>query len=178
LGIRHVGTTMSDLLTARFTTLGQLQAAGIEELSAIDGVGPQIAHSARSFFELPENQAVLQRLLNAGLQLKNDAADHQLEQSLAGVKFVLTGALTQLTRIEAADQLKRLGARVSSSVSSQTDYVIAGADAGSKYDKAISLGITVLDEDDLLRIIAGGGLDGIQAAGKAADVSTAAEDVH
>jgi len=162
LGIRHVGATVSEVLTDRFTTLDALAAASEEDLSSLDGVGPQIAHSCKSFFGLPENWVVLQRLVDAGLNFKNEvsSADDMPEQTLVGLTFVLTGALTNLTRTEAAAELKKLGAKVTGSVSKKTSYVVAGADAGSKYDKAVALEVPVLDEDALLRIIRTGRLDG------------------
>jgi len=162
LGIRHVGTTVSEQLTDHFTTLDALMAASEEELSSLDGVGPQIAYSCKNFFSLPENRAVLQKLVDAGLNFENQAAsaDDMPEQTLAGLTFVLTGALENLTRTEAATELKRLGAKVTGSVSKKTSYVVAGADAGSKYDKAIALEVPVLDEAALLRIIETGQIDG------------------
>jgi len=180
LGIRHVGTTISELLTARFATLADLQVASVDELSAIDGIGPQIARSVQSFFELPENQMVLQRLQDAGLNLKSDVPDATVLQSLAGLSFVLTGTLASLTRSEAATRLKRLGARVTGSVSAKTAYVVAGENAGSKYDKALSLGVPVLSEDNLNQIIADGNLDNIAVTTDSADSTPdeGAEDIH
>ncbi|MCL2379743.1 MAG: NAD-dependent DNA ligase LigA [Coriobacteriia bacterium] len=173
LGIRHVGATISELLTARFATIEDLQVADIEDLNKIDGVGPQIAHSLQSFFTLPENREVIARLTAAGVKLKRDPLDAPTSQSLAGMTFVLTGTLSQFTRSEAADQLKRLGARVTGSVSAKTSYVVAGADAGSKLAKAQNLDIPVLAESDLANIIASGGLDGLNVS-----VSAAVQDIH
>ncbi|MCL2606129.1 MAG: NAD-dependent DNA ligase LigA, partial [Coriobacteriia bacterium] len=158
MGIRHVGATVSELLTARFGTLERLQSASLDELSSVEGVGPQIALSVQSFFGLPENQAVMMRLTDAGLNFVDESADSDTAQTLTGLTFVLTGALSALTRTEASAQLKKLGAKVTGSVSKKTDYLVAGEDAGSKYDKAISLGVPVLDESALLRIIETGQL--------------------
>jgi DNA ligase (NAD+) len=160
LGIRHVGTTVSELLSNRFTTLEALEAASVEDLSALDGVGPQIAHAVRSFFDLPQNQEVLKRLVEAGLNFESEVADNVTPQTLAGLTFVLTGTLTKLNRSEAAAELKKLGAKVTGSVSKKTSYVVAGEDAGSKYDKALSLGVPLLDEADLLRIVSEGKMSG------------------
>jgi len=167
LGIRHVGATVSELLIERFTTLEALIAASEEDLSHIDGIGPQIAASAHSFFALPQNQEVLQRLIAAGLNFKIDrvSPDDQIPQTLAGLTFVLTGALSGLNRTEAAAQLKVRGAKVTGSVSKKTSYVVAGADAGSKYDKAISLGVPVLDEAALQHIIETGNLPAADSDG-------------
>jgi len=128
-------------------------AANEEDLNAIDGVGPQIARSSRSFFALSENQAVIQHLIEAGLNFAEEISPSSVSQSLTGLTFVFTGSLTNLTRTEAATELKKLGAKVTGSVSKKTSYVVAGADAGSKYDKAISLGVPVLDEAALQHIL-------------------------
>ncbi|MCL2438198.1 MAG: NAD-dependent DNA ligase LigA [Coriobacteriia bacterium] len=156
LGIRHVGATVSELLTGRFGTIENLMVASEEDLNAIEGVGPQIARSCRSFFSVPENRAVLQRLIGAGLNLKEEALTDPALQSLAGLTFVLTGTLTNLTRTEASTELKKLGAKVTGSVSKKTSYVVAGEDAGLKYDKALSLGVPVLSEAELQDIIQSG----------------------
>jgi len=160
LGIRHVGATVSELVTDHFVTLQALSQASAEELSQIEGVGPQIALSLHSFFDLPQNLEVTDRLLAAGLKLENEASDDNREKTLEGLTFVLTGALTNLTRTEAGAELKKLGAKVTGSVSKNTSYVVAGDDAGSKYDKAIALGVPVLDEHALLRIIDAGKMPG------------------
>jgi DNA ligase (NAD+) len=155
LGIRHVGATVSETLTARFHSIAALAAATEEELSALDGVGPRIAHAIRTFFDLPENTAVIARLLVAGVALEVDEATLAAarEPTLAGLTFVLTGALQHYTRDAAGTALKALGAKTSSSVSKKTSYVIAGEDAGSKYDKAVKLGVPVLSEADLQEIL-------------------------
>ena len=160
LGIRHVGATVSELLTERFTAIEALAAASEEELSELDGVGPQIARSCRSFFDVSQNQEIIMRLKEAGLNFESEVRDTTIEQTLAGMTFVLTGTLSELTRTQAAAELKKLGAKVSSSVSSKTSYVVAGEDAGSKYDKALKLGVPILDESQLLDIIKEGKLSG------------------
>lgn len=158
LGIRHVGKTMAEALAAAFPSIDALMAASEEELAAVEGVGPKIARCVYLFFRTPDNVAVIERLRKHGVSLEDDvqaAEEDALPQTLAGLTFVLTGSLTQsgMTRDEAGAALKARGAKVSGSVSKKTSYVVAGEAAGSKYDKAIALGVPVLDEDVLLRIL-------------------------
>lgn len=158
LGIRHVGKTMAEALAAAFPSIDALMAASEEELAAVEGVGPKIARCVYLFFRTPDNVAVIERLRKHGVSLEDDvqaAAEDALPQTLAGLTFVLTGSLTQsgMTRDEAGAALKARGAKVSGSVSKKTSYVVAGEAAGSKYDKAIALGVPVLDEDALLHIL-------------------------
>lgn len=158
LGIRHVGKTMAEALAAAFPSIDALMAASEEELAAVEGVGPKIARCVYLFFRTPDNVAVIERLRKHGVSLEDDvqaAKEDALPQTLAGLTFVLTGSLTQsgMTRDEAGAALKARGAKVSGSVSKKTSYVVAGEAAGSKYDKAIALGVPVLDEDALLHIL-------------------------
>ncbi len=158
LGIRHVGKTMAEALAAAFPSIDALMAASEEELAAVEGVGPKIARCVYLFFRTPDNVAVIERLRKHGVSLEDDvqaAAEDALPQTLAGLTFVLTGSLTQsgMTRDEAGAALKARGAKVSGSVSKKTSYVVAGEAAGNKYDKAIALGVPVLDEDALLHIL-------------------------
>ena len=158
LGIRHVGKTMAEALAAAFPSIDALMAASEEELAAVEGVGPKIARCVYLFFRTPDNVAVIDRLRKHGVSLEDDvqaAAEDALPQTLAGLTFVLTGSLTQsgMTRDEAGAALKARGAKVSGSVSKKTSYVVAGEAAGSKYDKAIALGVPVLDEEALVHIL-------------------------
>lgn len=158
LGIRHVGKTMAEALAAAFPSIDALMAASEEELAAVEGVGPKIARCVYLFFRTPDNVAVIDRLRKHGVSLEDDvqaAEEDALPQTLAGLTFVLTGSFTQsgMTRDEAGAALKARGAKVSGSVSKKTSYVVAGEAAGSKYDKAIALGVPVLDEDALLHIL-------------------------
>ena len=157
LGIRHVGKTTAEQITATFPSMEALQAASEEELAQVEGVGPIVAHSIYLFLRTPANGEVIERLGRAGVSLA-DAAPGEgegLPQSLAGMTFVLTGSLVQsgMTRDEAGEALKARGAKVSGSVSKKTSFVVAGEAAGSKYDKAVALGVPVLDEAALLRIL-------------------------
>ena len=158
LGIRHVGKTMAEALAAAFPSIDALMSASEEDLAAVEGVGPKIAHCVYLFFRTPDNVAVIERLCKHGVRMEGDvaaSAEEALPQTLEGLTFVLTGSLTQsgMTRDEAGSALKARGAKVSGSVSKKTSYVIAGEAAGSKYDKAISLGVPVLDEAALLHIL-------------------------
>ena len=157
LGMRHVGKTTAEALAASYPSMDELRAATEEDLAAVEGIGPKIAHSVYLFLRTPDNVAVIDRLQARGVNLADSAAEDaaQLPQTLAGLTFVLTGTLVQsgMTRDEAGAALKARGAKVSGSVSKKTSFVVAGESAGSKYDKAIALGVPVLDEDALLRII-------------------------
>ena len=159
IGIRHVGKTTAEAITARYSSMQELREASEESLAAVEGIGPKIAHSIYVFLRTPDNVAVIDRLALRGVVMENAAADEgeELPQTLEGLTFVLTGALVQsgMTRDEASAQLKARGAKVSSSISKKTSFLIAGEAAGSKYDKAVSLGVPVLSEDDLLKLIAG-----------------------
>lgn len=158
LGMRHVGKTMAETLARAFPNMDALMAATEEQLAAVDGVGPKIAHSTYLFLRTPDNVQVIERLAKHGVRLADDveaqAAD-ALPQTLEGLTFVLTGSLTQsgMKRDEAGAALKACGAKVSGSVSKKTSFVVAGEAAGSKYDKAVALGVPVLDEAALLHII-------------------------
>ncbi len=156
LGIRHVGKTTAEFIVGAYPTIDALEQANEEDLAAIDGVGPVIAKSIWTFLRTPDNLAVIERLRKAGVNLEEHAvAGEELPQTLAGLTFVLTGSLVKsgMTRDEAGAALKARGAKVSGSVSKKTSYVVAGEAAGSKYDKAVSLGVPVLTEDDLLAVI-------------------------
>ena len=172
LGIRHVGKSVGEAIARRFLTLDALVMANEEDIAAIDGVGPKIAASVKQFFSVPENLAVLERLRVAGLTLEEDlsgeaaraaeetgvSVDLAEAQPLAGLTFVLTGTLERRTRDEAGAALKVLGAKVTGSVSKKTSYVVAGPGAGSKLTKAESLGVPVLDEEQLEHVLATGTL--------------------
>jgi DNA ligase (NAD+) len=156
LGIRHVGSTVAELLAARFRTVDAMIAASAEELAETEGVGPQTAASVRTFFDNPDNLEVLGRLRAAGVRMADDPRTDARPQTLVGLTFVLTGALTRYTRDEAGAALKELGAKVSGSVSKKTSFVVVGDEPGSKYDRAVELGVPVLDEAVLDAVIASG----------------------
>ena len=155
LGIREVGEATATALAGHFGGLDALMTADEESLQQVPDVGPVVAAAMRAFFQEPHNQEVIARLRAAGVHWTEIAAKPVADQPLAGKTFVLTGGLDSLTRDQAADRLRALGAKVSGSVSKKTDYVVAGRDPGSKLDKARELGVTVLDEAGLLALLEG-----------------------
>ncbi|MDO4443080.1 MAG: NAD-dependent DNA ligase LigA [Slackia sp.] len=161
LGIRHVGKTTGEQLASAFPSMESLMAADEERLAEVDGVGGVIAQSIRAFFGNADNREVIHRLARMGVAMEDVRAGDEMPQTLAGITFVLTGSLAEsgMTRDEAGARLKAMGAKVSGSVSKKTGYVIAGEAAGSKYDKAVSLGVPVLSEADLLRLLEAGSLE-------------------
>ena len=158
LGIRHVGASVAGLLARRFGSMQELACASEDDIAAIDGVGPKIAASVRAFFSVPENVAVVERLREAGVSLEEEATVPERPQTLTGLTFVLTGTLRRWTRAAAGEALRGLGAKVSGSVSGRTSFVVAGEAAGSKLEKARALGVPVLDEDGLARVLETGEL--------------------
>ena len=161
IGIRHVGANMAALLAQHFHSIQELQLATEEQMAAISGVGPKMAKSIKEFFLIPENIAVLERLRVAGVVMEEADATSDIPQTLSGLTFVLTGTLEHHTRDEAGALLKERGAKVSGSVSKKTSFVVAGEAAGSKLAKAVSLGVPVLSEADLERILETGELPAV-----------------
>ncbi len=156
LGIPHVGKTVAVLLARRFGHLDALAAAAREHgLSGLPGVGPVIAEAVSAFFNEPRNQALLEQLKSAGLNLAEPNAANT-DGALAGKTYVITGTLPTLSRARAASLIEEAGGRVASSVSKKTDALVAGDDAGSKLEKAKSLGVEVIDEAELLRRVGAG----------------------
>lgn len=153
LGILNVGEHMGKLLERHFGTLEKLVAADFDELNQIEGVGPIVAQSIVDFFAEEKNRQTLQRLLEGGVRIQATSSPEKTTQPLAGKTFVFTGALTNFTRDEAKERVERLGAKTASSVSSKTDYVVVGENAGSKADKARQLGLTILSESEFRKLI-------------------------
>lgn len=160
LGIRGVGETTGRNLAEYFGKLDLLLEADEALLQTIDDIGPIVAHFLIDFFQQAENLAIIQQLRNLGVTWPEHEVTHAVEDELplAGLTYVLTGALEQMSRDEAAEKLRELGAKVAGSVSKKTDYVVAGPGAGSKLKKAQDLGISVLDESDLMVLLAEGRL--------------------
>jgi len=148
-GIRQVGTTTAEALVALFGSIEAMADATPDELAATPRVGDVVARDIHAFFELEQNRALIARLREAGVVLEAAEVDTS-RHTLVGVTFVLTGSLTTMTRTQASDALKALGAMVSSNVSKNTSYVVAGEATGTKYDKAVSLGIPILTEAELV----------------------------
>ena len=151
LGIRHVGKETADILTSEFPTLGDLENASLDLLAQIDGIGEIIAKSVYDFFHNENNLKLLAELKSLGINPSGKAKPKS--DKLLGKTFVLTGTLENMTRDEASDIIKSHGGKTSSSVSKKTDFVLAGANAGSKLDKAQNLGVIILTENDFLEMI-------------------------
>jgi DNA ligase (NAD+) len=151
LGIRDVGEATARALAQHFGGIEALAAASVEELEVINDVGPVVAANVVNWFAEPANRALLQDLL---AHVAPVAPQRRAVQPLAGQTWVLTGALESMSRDAAGERLARLGARVSGSVSKKTSQVVAGPGAGSKLDKATSLGVPVMDEAALLELLA------------------------
>lgn len=153
VGIRHVGANVAAVLASHYGSLDALMAAGEEDVASIDGIGPKIAASVHDFFSVRKNVEVLERLREAGVSLEEEIGEPERPQTLSGLTFVLTGSLQGFTREQAGEQLKAFGAKVSGSVSKKTSFVVAGEAAGSKLTKAQELGVPVLDEEALVRVL-------------------------
>lgn len=156
LGIRHVGSVNAQLLTERFTNVEELAAVSAAAIEGVYGIGPEIAQSVYQWFQVPANHSLIERLKTTGLQLKSDIKSQTSTEKnlqLAGKIFVITGTLPTLKRDEAKDLIQKAGGKVTNSVSAKTDYVVVGGDAGSKLEKAQSLGIHQLSESELLELL-------------------------
>jgi DNA ligase (NAD+) len=151
LGIRMVGERTAQFLAEHFGSMEALEQGGVEELQNVDEVGPRIAESIVEFFSIPANRKLVERLGEAKLTLKGQKKERGTK--LAGKTFVLTGTLPKLTREEAKKMIEDAGGKVTGSVSKKTDYVVAGADAGSKLDKAKELGVVVIGEGEMQQLL-------------------------
>ena len=151
LGIRMVGERTAQFLAEHFGSMEELEKAGVEELQNVNEVGPRIAESIVEFFGIAANRKLVERLREAELTLSGQKK--QRGTKLAGKTFVLTGTLAHVTRDEAKKMIEDAGGKVTGSVSKKTDYVVAGADAGSKLDKAKELGVKVIDEEELGQLL-------------------------
>ena len=149
LGVRNVGARAARVLAERYDDMDELAGASAPELEKIPEIGPVMAGSIESFFRKKENSGILKKLRDAGVNMKGGRSSGALE----GKTFVLTGALDGLARIEAAELIAARGGRVSGSVSGKTDFVVAGKDPGSKYDKAVKLGVKILDEKEFRKLL-------------------------
>lgn len=152
LGVRHVGEKAASVLAQRFGTLEKLALASADEMAAVHEIGRTTAESLAAFFALDESRELLQKLRDSGVQAAGDESA-PVSDHFAGKTFVFTGTLTQRTRDEAESLVKRLGGRASGSVSKQTSYLVAGENAGSKRDKAESLKVAVLTEDEFATLL-------------------------
>ncbi len=146
LSIRHVGDHVATVLANRLKSLEAIAGASEEDLNAVDEIGPTIASSIHAWFADERNRDLVRRLVDAGVSTKVEGGDGDAPQVLAGKTFVLTGALDTFTRDQATKAVEERGGRIASSVSKKTDYVVVGADPGSKAERARELGVTIVDE--------------------------------
>ena len=154
LGMRFVGERTGQLLADHFASLPKLAEASVEELEEVSEVGPKVAQSIADFFSEPANRKLIQRLEKEGLKMTEKRAAPE-DTRFAGMTFVFTGALARRSRDEAGAEVARHGGKAGSSVSKLTNYVVVGADPGSKYEKARSLGVPILNEDQFDDLLAG-----------------------
>ncbi len=159
LGIRHVGAHVAKVLANHYGSLPAIQKATKENLQAIHEIGPEIAASVESFFQEERNLAVIQHMKDLGVRIQEiQISSEGTGQPLIGKTFVLTGTLEGMTREDAKQNIEALGGRVTSSVSKQTDYLVAGNDPGSKLDSATKLGVPILNEEEFSLLIQRGNL--------------------
>jgi DNA ligase (NAD+) len=158
LSIRHVGPTAARALAEAFGSLDAIASASPDALAIVDGVGPTIAASLVEWFTVDWHQAIVAKWRAAGVQLETPGFDPSAAASrlLAGVSVVITGTLPNYTRDEAAEAVRAAGGKVTSAVSKKTSFVVAGENAGTKHDKAVELGVPILDEAGLAALLAGG----------------------
>jgi DNA ligase (NAD+) len=154
LGIRFVGERTAQFLAEHFGSMDALIKASQAELQEVNEVGPRIAQSIVEFFQEPRNRELVEQLRKAGLRFTGKKKDRGTR--LAGKTFVLTGTLAHFTRDQAKAMIEDAGGRVSGSVSKKTDYVVAGEDAGSKLEKAKELGVKVIGEEEIRRLVSSG----------------------
>lgn len=170
LSIRHVGPTAAQALASHFGSVDAIARASVEELAAVDGVGPTIAESLVEWFSVDWHREVVEKWRAAGVRMAEERVETG-PKPLAGITVVITGTLARYSRDQATAAVTARGGKVTSSVSKKTDFVVAGENPGSKYDKAVSLGLVVLDEPGFERLLA----EGPDAAREAARASAGAE---
>jgi DNA ligase (NAD+) len=151
LGIGQVGARTAELLAEHFGSMDEIMQASAEQLQEVQDIGPSVSASIREFFDEPHNRELVKRLESYGLTLKG--AKKVRGTALAGKTFVLTGTLPNYSRDQAKKMIEDAGGKVTGSVSKKTDYVVAGADAGSKLDKARELGVKVIDEAEMVELV-------------------------
>ena len=155
LGIIGVGSEIAETLSREFRTLPNILEADEEKLTAIEGIGPILARSIHEWANHEPNIALANRLIDLGINTEDDSPEPAADHPIKGLTFVITGKLDTFSRTEAANAVKALGAKSTGSVSKNTDYLVAGADAGSKLDRAIRLNVPVLNEDQFKQILDG-----------------------
>jgi DNA ligase (NAD+) len=155
LSIRHVGPTAARALATEFGSLDAITAASTEQLAAAEGVGPTIAAAVTEWFTVDWHRAIVDKWRSAGVRMA-DARDASVPRTLEGLTIVVTGSLAGFSRDDAKEAIVARGGKASGSVSKKTDYVVAGDSPGSKHDKAVELGVTILDEDGFAKLLAEG----------------------
>jgi DNA ligase (NAD+) len=153
LGIRHVGERGAQALAGAFGSMDALMSASKEQLQAVPDIGPVVAAAVRQYLDQPQNQSLIKELADAGLKMDAPITAASTPGPLSGKTFVLTGTLATMTREAATEAIQARGGKVTGSVSKKTDYVVAGADPGSKLAKAETLGVSVLDEDAFKKLV-------------------------
>lgn len=153
LGIRHVGVKAAGIVARHFGNIEDIKKASVEELLQLDEIGGKIAESIVAYFAEAENIELIERLRSAGVKTTEEKQVIEENELFAGKTFVLTGTLEKMSRNQAADIIQKLGGKVSGSVSKKTSYVVAGAEAGSKLDKAQQLGVEVLNEEQFIKMV-------------------------
>lgn len=153
LGIKYVGKETAEILSNHFHSINEVKNASFEQISSIDGVGEKIAQSIISFFDNGDSNAMIEKLIKYGVKVQENRVKSHAEDPLSGKTFVLTGTLQSMDRNKASDIIKELGGKNTNNVSKKTSYVIVGENPGSKYDKAISLNIPILNEEKFIELI-------------------------
>ncbi len=151
LGIRHIGSQSAQLLTEHFDSIEELMDASIEKLQGIEQIGPTTAESVYEYFHNPQTRKVIEELLKAGVKPEKPKA--KKAGKLAGKTFVITGTLEGMTRPQAEQAIREAGGKTVSTVSKQTDFVVVGKEPGSKYDKAVKLGVKIIDEKEFMGML-------------------------
>ncbi len=167
LSIRHVGPTAAQALAREFRSIDRIAAASAEELAAADGVGPTIADAVREWFTVDWHRAIVEKWAAAGVSLADEAADEG-PRPLEGLSIVVTGSLDSFSRDSATEAITAQGGKASSSVSKKTAFVVAGESPGTKFDKAVQLGVPILDEDGF-RTLLDKGPEAAQAVARPAE---------
>jgi DNA ligase (NAD+) len=155
LSIRHVGPTAARALATEFGSLDGIREASTEQLAAVEGVGPTIAAAVTEWFTVDWHRAIVDKWRAAGVRMA-DERDSSVPRTLEGLTIVVTGSLTGFSRDDAKEAIVARGGKAAGSVSKKTDYVVAGDSPGSKYDKAVELGVPILDEDGFRKLLADG----------------------
>jgi DNA ligase (NAD+) len=151
LSIPHVGSHMAQVLADAFGSIDKVEDASVEDLEAVEEVGPIVARAVHDWFHDKGNRRLVNKLRKAGIRIADPPRKREKAGPLTGKTIVLTGGLQAMSREEATTAAEEAGARVASSVSKKTDFVVGGTDPGSKYDKAVSLGVAIVDEKEFLK---------------------------